>query len=95
MAPRRIRDTADFDALTLSIWSKFEIWPASEPQLTHTWISKRLMFQDPLYQVNYLYAGLLATKMFDMVRHDPVAFQRRSANSLAESCRSASWSTTP
>jgi oligoendopeptidase F len=78
----RIRDTADFDALTLSIWSKFEIWPASEPQLIHTWISKRLMFQDPLYQVNYLYAGLLATKMFDMVRHDPVAFQRRYSELL-------------
>jgi oligoendopeptidase F len=73
----RITDTADFDALTLSIWSKYEIWPASEPQLAHTWISKRLMVQAPLYQVNYLYAGLLATKMFDMVKHDPAAFQKR------------------
>jgi oligoendopeptidase F len=72
----QIRDTADLDALTLLIWSKYEIWPASEPQLAHTWISKRLMFQDPLYQVNYLYAGLLATKMFDMIKHDPAAFQK-------------------
>jgi oligoendopeptidase F len=30
-----------------------------------------------LYQVNYLYAGLLATKMFDMVKHDPIAFQKK------------------
>jgi oligoendopeptidase F len=73
----RIRDTAGLDALTLSIWSKYEIWPASEPQLAHTWISKSLMVQDPLYQVNYLYAGLLATKMFDMIKHDPATFQKR------------------
>lgn len=73
----RIRDTADFDALTLSVLSKYEIWPASEPQLARTWISKRLMIQDPLYQVNYLYAGLLATKMFDMVKRDPAGFQKR------------------
>jgi oligoendopeptidase F len=40
-------------------------------------MTKSLMFQDPLYLVNYLYAGLLATKMFDMVKHDPVGFQKR------------------
>ena len=77
VAAGRIRDTADFDALTLSIWGKYEIWPTSEPQLARSWILKRLMVQDPLYQVNYLYAGLLATKMFDMVKHDPTAFQKR------------------
>ena len=73
----RIRDTTDLDSLTLSIWSKYEIWPASEPQLAHSWISQRLLIQDPLYQVNYLYAGLLATKLLDMVDHDPAGFQKR------------------
>jgi oligoendopeptidase F len=73
----QINNAADLDALTLSIWSKYEIRPTLEPQLAHTWITKNLMVQDPLYLVNYLYAGLLATKMLDMVKHDPVAFQRR------------------
>lgn len=72
----RIRTPADLDALTSSVWSKYEILP-SEPQFAHLWITKRLMYQDPLYLVNYLYAGLLATKMFDMVERDPAGFQKR------------------
>jgi oligoendopeptidase F len=73
----KINNAADLDALTLSIWSRYEIWPTSDPLITHSWITRALMVQDPLYQVNYLYAGLLATKMFDMVKHDPTAFQNR------------------
>jgi oligoendopeptidase F len=75
----QIRNAADLDALTLSIWSKYEIWPALEPQLAHTWITKQLLVQDPLYLVNYLYAGLLATKMFDMLKQDPASFQKHYA----------------
>ncbi|HXC11003.1 MAG TPA: M3 family metallopeptidase [Steroidobacteraceae bacterium] len=77
-----IKNAADLDALTLSIWNKFEIWPALEPQLAHTWAAKSLMFQDPLYLVNYLYAGLLATKMLDMIEHDPAGFKKRYADLL-------------
>jgi oligoendopeptidase F len=78
----RIKNAADLDALSLSVWSKYEIWPALEPELAHMWTTRSLMVEDPLYLVNYLYAGLLATKMFDMVKHDPVDFQRRYANLL-------------
>ena len=35
------------------------------------------MYQDPLYLANYLYAGLLATKMFAMATSDPRDFQKR------------------
>ena len=80
----QIKNAADLDALTLSIWSKYEIWPAVEPQLAHTWITKQLLVQDPLYLVNYLYSGLLATKMFDMLKQDPVSFQKRYAALLRE-----------
>lgn len=80
----RIRNAADLDALTLSIWSKYEIWPESEPEFAHIWTTKSLMYQDPLYLVNYLYAGLLATKMFDMVAHDPSSFQKRYSTLLRD-----------
>ena len=40
------------------------------------------MVEDPLYLVNYLYAGLLATKMFDMLSRDPATFQKRYADLL-------------
>ncbi|HEY2677490.1 MAG TPA: M3 family metallopeptidase [Steroidobacteraceae bacterium] len=78
----KIKNAADLDALSLSIWGKYEIWPATEPQYAHIWVTKSLLFEDPLYLVNYLYAGLLATKMFDMVTHDPAEFQKRYADLL-------------
>jgi oligoendopeptidase F len=80
----QIKNAADLDALTLSIWSKYDIWPPVEPQLAHTWITKSLMVQDPLYLVNYLYAGLLATKMFDMLKQDPASFQKHYAALLRD-----------
>jgi oligoendopeptidase F len=42
------------------------------------------MVQDPLYLVNYLYAGVLAAKMFDVVKQDPAAFQKRYTQLLRE-----------
>jgi oligoendopeptidase F len=85
----KIRNAADFDALTLSIWSKYEIWPPLEPQLAHTWSTKKLLVQDPLYLVNYLYAGLLATKMFDMLKRDPASFQKHYTALLREGFHTA------
>jgi oligoendopeptidase F len=79
-----IKNAADLDALTLSIWSRYEIWPASDPQLAHYWITRALMVQDPLYQVNYLYAGTLAIKIFDLAKYDPTAFQKRYMTLLRE-----------
>ena len=77
VAAGRINNAADLDALTLSIWTKYEIWPESEPMMSHYWITRSLMVQDPLYQVNYLYAGILAAHMFEMAEHDPAGFQKR------------------
>jgi oligoendopeptidase F len=78
----KINNAADLDALSLSIWSQYEIWPALEPELAHMWSTRSLMVEDPLYLVNYLYAGLLATKMFDLLKHDPVIFQKHYADLL-------------
>jgi oligoendopeptidase F len=72
-----IKNAADLDKLTLATMSKYDIWPAYQPQLAHTWMTKRLMYQDPLYLVNYMYSGLLATKMFEMAQRDPADFQKR------------------
>lgn len=80
----KIRGAVDMDALTLEITKRFEIWPSIDPQLAHAWIGKRLMFEDPLYLANYLYAGLWATRMFEMARKDPADFQKRYAALMAE-----------
>lgn len=79
----KVRGAADLDALTLAVTSRFEIWPGIDPELKHAWIGKRLMFQDPLYLANYLYAGLVATKMFAMATKDPHDFQKRYAAMMA------------
>ncbi|MEX1828915.1 M3 family metallopeptidase [Luteibacter sp. CQ10] len=80
----RIRKAADLDALTLDTTSRFEIWPSIDPELSHVWISKRLMYEDPLYLVNYLYAGLWAARMFDMATTDPADFRKRYDALMAE-----------
>ena len=80
----KIHGAGDLDKLTLETTGRFEIWPSVDPELAHAWIGKRLMFQDPLYLANYLYAGLWATKMFDMATHDPADFQKRYAALMAE-----------
>jgi oligoendopeptidase F len=78
----RVKNAADLDALSGSVWGRYEIWPASEPQYAHVWVTKSLMYEDPLYLVNYLYAGLLATEMFDGVERDPSGFPKRYADLL-------------
>jgi len=40
-------------------------------------MTKQLMFEDPLYLVNYLYAGLFATKAYAMIREDAPGFRQR------------------
>ncbi len=82
VAADRVRNAADLDALTLSVWSRYDRYAATQPQLAHTWITKSLLVEDPLYLVNYLYAGLLATKMFDSVKRDPAGFQQRYGDLL-------------
>lgn len=79
----KIRNAADIDALTFAITRRFEIWPDIDPELKHAWIGKRLMFEDPLYLANYLYAGLLATKMFTMATTNPRDFQKRYETMMA------------
>ncbi len=79
-----IKTAADMDALTLRILKQFEIWPEKDRALQHTWMHKRLFFNDPLYLADILYSGLFAVKMFDMVQADPQDFQQRHQRLLRE-----------
>ncbi|MGH8213231.1 MAG: M3 family metallopeptidase [Rhodanobacteraceae bacterium] len=76
-AAGKIGTAADLDALTLATLDKFEPARANEPGRAHLWATKRLMYEDPLYLVNYLYAGLLATRMYEMALRDPADFRKR------------------
>jgi oligoendopeptidase F len=77
VAGGRIRNAADLDALTRTTLGTYDIWSASEPDRPHVWMTKQLMFEDPLYLVNYLYAGLFATKAYAMMKADEPGFRHR------------------
>lgn len=73
----RIRNASDLDALTSTILTTYDIWSSKEPDRRHLWMTKQLMFEDSLYLVNYLYAGLFATKTYAMLKSGDVAFRER------------------
>jgi oligoendopeptidase F len=61
-----VRNADDLDHLTLETDSQFSQFPASTPELRGRWTMVSLMFEDPLYDVNYVYGGLLALKYFQL-----------------------------
>ncbi len=74
---RTIRTAADLDALTMKIFARYDPHAAQDPETALYWSRDRLFFTDPLYDVNYLYAGLLAMQYFADFEHDPGSFSRR------------------
>lgn len=61
-----VRNADDLDKLTIKIDSQFSHFPESVPELRNRWAMVSLMFEDPLYSVNYVYGGLLALKYYEL-----------------------------
>jgi len=61
-----VRNGDDLDNLSLRIDGQFSLFPASTPELRTRWTMVSLMFEDPLYDVNYAYGGLLALKYYQL-----------------------------
>jgi oligoendopeptidase F len=61
-----IRSADDLDKVTLQVDDQFSIFPATTPELRNRWAAVSLMYEDPLYDVNYVYGGLLALKYFQL-----------------------------
>ena len=66
VAAGTIRNADDLDRLSLKIDGQFSGFPASTPELRTRWALVSLMFEDPLYSVNYVFGGLLALKYFQL-----------------------------
>lgn len=66
VAAGAVRNADDLDGLTLKIDGQFSQFPASVPELRNRWAMVSLMFEDPLYDVNYVYGGLLALKYYQL-----------------------------
>ena len=72
-----IRNADDLDKLTVQIDGEFSIYPATTPELRNRWAAVSLMYEDPLYDVNYVYGGLLALKYYQLYTADRQHFVPR------------------
>jgi len=59
----------DLDALTLKIDAQYTQWPQK-----NRWEAMSLAYEDPLYNVNYLYGGLLALQYYKQWKAAPQTF---------------------
>ncbi|HEX7114146.1 MAG TPA: M3 family metallopeptidase [Steroidobacter sp.] len=65
------------DALTLEVYSRYSIWPQINRELKSKWMTTVLMYQDPFYNINYVWGGILALVYYDIYRSDPASFAQR------------------
>jgi oligoendopeptidase F len=73
----RVRGADDLDKLTQQVDGQFSIFPATTPELRNRWAAVSLMYEDPLYDVNYVYAGLLALKYYQLYSSNRAEFVPR------------------
>ena len=72
-----IRSPDDLDKLTFQMDSQFSTFPATTPELRNRWATTSLMYEDPLYNINYVYGGLLALKYYQLYTADREHFLPR------------------
>lgn len=79
-----IRNADDIDKLNGEILAHYELFAPQEPSLRLNWMRKQLLIDDPLYLVSYLYAGLVACRLYEMSEANLEDFQKRYAALLRE-----------
>jgi oligoendopeptidase F len=72
-----IESADDLDALAQRIISRFDIWINRHAELKMRWITCRLFYEDPLYEINYVYGSLLALKYYEMFIQAPEPFVKK------------------
>lgn len=82
VARQQIKDRKDVDSLYTGIMNRYDLFFPNEPERKSEWINKRLLFDDPLYNINYLYAMLVTCKLYQQLHHDPEKFKLQYANLL-------------
>jgi len=73
----KLQSADDLDFLTQKISDRFSIWPAQHKELRMRWITNSLFYEDPLYNINYVYGSLLALKYYQLLLKDPHNFVPR------------------
>jgi oligoendopeptidase F len=71
-----IKNADDLDALAKQIYSRYSI-AANSDELKTRWMTITLMYEDPFYDINYIYGALLALNFYEMYSRDPEQFVSR------------------
>ncbi|MEO8760048.1 MAG: hypothetical protein ABI388_03090 [Bacteroidia bacterium] len=62
-----INTADDLDSLNKKINETFSIWNTEQlPQLNQRWITARLFYEDPFYEINYVLGAMLALKYYEL-----------------------------
>jgi oligoendopeptidase F len=69
-----IKNADDLDQVTRKISDRFSIWNEKHPQLNMRWITSGLFYEDPFYDINYVYGSLLALHYYELYEKDPQHF---------------------
>lgn len=73
----KLHDARDLDALALQVFAHYMPAPSLDPRMRVYWARDRLYFTDPVYDANYLFAGLLALEYLRRLDENPAAFPAR------------------
>ena len=72
-----IKGADELDALTKRTYSRDSIWPEKHDERKSQWMNISLMYEDPFYDINYIYGALLALKYYELYRRDAKDFVPR------------------
>ncbi len=64
-------DHKKVDALYQASIAPYETWDMADIGQSRGWMEKSLVFEDPLYLVNYLYASVIAVALYEHSQSDP------------------------
>jgi oligoendopeptidase F len=64
-------DRSQIDAIYRDAIRPYEYWPMEDIGSSRSWMRKSLLFDDPLYLVNYLYAAIVAVALCDKAESNP------------------------
>jgi oligoendopeptidase F len=74
VAAGTIKNADDLDAVSEKITRQYSIWTDSPGALKDRWMTAGLLYEDPLYYFNYLYAGAASLRLYALYLKDPRSF---------------------
>jgi oligoendopeptidase F len=72
-----ITDAHSLELLTKQINAPYSIWSDDYNELNMRWMTDSLFYEDPLYEINYVYGSLLALNYYELFERDREGFVPR------------------